>query len=102
MDTPVDKHSAARLRLSRESAAESRDGSEGSERAVDMIEIAELAFLDPLAESLNRLLIAVADSDVEELADLLCLVRHLDRERVADGYRLFAEDMLPGIEGRPW
>ena len=58
-----------------------------------MVDLSELTFIDKLTEHLDRPVISVADAYVQDLALLLRLFRHLDRELVVDGYRLLAENV---------
>ena len=94
VNAPVDENAAARFSLGGECAAESGDGAVGAEGAVNVIEVTELAALVHLSEHFDRLVIAVADADIEDLAACVSLVSHLLRESVVDGYGLLAEDVL--------
>ena len=59
-----------------------------------MVDVTEFAALVHLAEHFNRLVIAVANTDVEHLAACICLICHFLGESVVDCNGLLAEDVL--------
>ena len=98
MNAPVDQNTAAGLLLGRESTTQPRNAAEAAERAVDMIKLAELAGCIQSFDHFNRLLIPVADTDVEQLSLLFGFRSHFAGEGIADRDRLFAQNVLAGTQ----
>ena len=98
MYTPVNKHTAARLLLGGKRAAKTWDRTETSERAVNVINLAKLALSVHLLKHFNRLVIAIANTNVEHLALLFGFLSHLTRKLVVYRNGLFAENVLARAE----
>ena len=64
MNAPIDQNASARLRFRREIAAQSGDTAVISERAADVINLAEFALPIHFFEELHRFIITVADPDI--------------------------------------
>ena len=99
MDSPVDKHPAARLRFVGKRAAEPRYRAVTAERAVNVIYPSEIAAAVHFFKHFDGFVIAVAHADVEELSLFFRFLCHFAGEVVVYRYRLFAENVLPGFKG---
>ena len=98
MNTPVDKNSAAGLLLCCKRTAETGNATAIAERAVNVIDVTELAVKVHLAKLFNGLVETVANTDVEDLALLLSLFCHFARKLVVDSNGLLTENVLACAE----
>ena len=98
VNAPVDQHAAAADGIGRERAAQPRDRALRAEGHVNVIDFAEVAALNELAQLIDGGIEAVDHADVEHLAGLMLRLLHLERVRIGAGRRLLAEDVLAAAQ----
>ena len=96
MHAPVDQRAAAGGRKGGEIAAQTRDRTVRAEGGVDVIDLAQLARRDQLADLFHIGVEAVAHADIQQLAGLMRGLLHLERLAENARRRLLAHHMLAG------
>ena len=99
MNAPVDENAAAGNFLGGEGTAETGDGTVCTEAYVYVIDLAQLAGLNDLAEAVNSGVEAVNHTDVQNLAGLMLSLLHSQSLGINTSCGLLAKNVLACLEG---